>query len=219
MSNFNLQDVLDLEQAILASLPPEIALGAGYFKEVVAQDLYRAWLADPTDMRLLEYAFPLINSVMVKYMPLLKNSPLEQGEIFNTLCLQIYDSFRRYSPARGRLFTFLTITTTFRIKDLVRGSKIQVVQLEDWDASIDDSAFYVLEDFKQFLRKFKHTQGRTAKRMLDAWLEVLDHEEIVATRLQGHIIARVGQLTALPKAVVEPFYRTVLDRFTHSVLD
>lgn len=173
-------------------------------------------------MRLLTYCFPLIQAMMVKNIYTLKRSRLEEGEIFNTLCLSLLAAFPKYNPTRGRLFTFFTLMLHFRIKDVCRPRRDDNTDpLDDWDMPVEDDAFHLLEDFKAFLFKLAIEQGPTASRMLRAFVEILtDHRaSIEYGRSQDRIKAGIARKTTLPRAIVDPFYASLLTRWAHSVLD
>jgi hypothetical protein len=219
--NFDLGAVLEVEREVLTQLPEAKSVIKVYFKEAVAQVLYQAWIEDPTDMRLLTYCFPLIQSMMVKNIFILKHSRLEEGEVFNTLCLNLLAAFPKYNATRGRIFTFCTLMLHFRIKDVCRPRNDNTDPLDDWDMPVEDDAFHLLEGFKAFLCKLAFEQGPTASRMLRAFVEILtDHKAAIEYgRSQDRIKAGIAHKTGLPRAIVDPFYTSLLTRWAYSVLD
>ena len=215
MAHFSLEDVLEVEREVMTTLDgplPDV-----YFKEPVAQILFSAWKDNPADTRLLVYTFPLIQSMMNKNTHFLKTTHLEECEIFNILSLKMLQAFPKYSPERGRLFTFATLQMHWRIKDLIQ-RKDSALPLEDWDRQVDDFPSHILADFKAFLFSLAAEQGPTACRILTAFLEILDDDTFVVysqNRLKDAICARTG----LPRVIVYPYYLSLLTRWEHSVLD
>lgn len=218
-NNFDLSEVIAIERETLASLGIE-SPGNAPFKEIVAQELYKAWVADNSDMRLLTYSFTRIQSLMVKFVVRLQATRLEEQEVFNTLCVQLLQALPKYRPERGRIFTFVTLTMNFRILDLCR-TKGEPEPLEDWDCPTDDGAFHALEDFKAFLCKLANEQGQTANKMLRALIEILHGTDATVEYGQSQERIRMGiaAKTGLPRAIVDPYYNRLLTRWQHAVLD
>lgn len=219
-ANFDRDAVMDVERDVLSALPEPTPVTRVYFKELVAQILYQSWSEDHTDMRLLTYCFPLIQSMMVKHILSLRQSPLEECEVFNTLVINLLAAFPKYNASRGRIFTFCTLILHFRIKDICRGKANITEPLDDWDMPVDDGAYHLLEGFKAFLCKLASDQGPTASRMLRALIEILtDDTPINYARSQDQIKTGIAHKTGLPRAIVDPYYTALLTRWAHSVAD
>ena len=218
MSNFNLSEVKAIEQDVIAMLPEADEINPFYFKEPVAQYLYQCWYLDRSDMRLLIYCFPLIQSIMVKHVQMLKKLDLEENEIFNILCINLLTAFAKYNTMRGRLYTYCTLIMHFRIKDLRRNKHSLCDPLEDWDTPVDDTGFHQLADFKLFLVRLKEEQGATANRMLDAFLSLIECP-VTLSLTQEQIHREISRRSGFPLLIVQPFYRSLIVRFEHSVLD
>ena len=144
---------------------------------------------------------------------------LEQSDVFNDLAIKVQTlGIPKFTPGRGRLFTFLNIFVTFRLLDMLGGSKYRTVALEDWDSQVDDESAHTLADFISFLGKLKACEGPTANRMIDALIRVITGPEPVASLPQQQIIRRVSQFAHLPLLIVEPYYLTILRYYKDGTL-
>ena len=212
-----------MEQDAITAIPDE-EIGTSYFKEPVAQYLYKAWLEDKTDNRILEYSFPLIQSLMVLNINMLRQTKLEPCEIFNILCMGVLRCLESYALNKGKLYTWITYNTRCRMLDLKRdfekNSQFELLPLiDELDILTDDEATHKLEDFKEFLLKLKEVEGKTANRMIDALYLTLISPSVNASLSQEFIIKQIVKITRLDIILVKPYYERILDRYRHSVLD
>ena len=222
MALFELSEVLQLELDILNILDLTIDFSSNYFKEPVAQHLYTNWAANNNDTRLLIYCFPLIQSIMVKYLPCFNG--LDQEDVFNSLCVILLEHFPKYKPENGRLYTYLTLITHYKLKDILTANtkhKDRHYELiEDWDSPvINIDAFAVLLDFKIFLTKLKEESGITLNKIIDALLLTLDDKVNIHLQDRKMLVQHLCNLTKLPDELIIHTLNRIHERYNHSVLD
>lgn len=222
---FNMQDVLRIEADVIRQLPINRPLdSANYFKEDVAQFLYQAYLNDRTDTRILEYAFPLIELVIVKHLNLFRNSGMERAEIFNMLCIGAMKALDKYNSEKGRLFTYLTLITHYRVYDLNKTimdnrQRAEVFVFdEELDTIQDYSAISELSDFLSFLQKLKETEGPTANRIIDALYDSITLNPAISSQGRDRIIELMAKHAKLPEIIIKAYYEKILKKYiTHDL--
>ena len=112
---FNLADVLQLEQDVLNKINEnnDTISKNNYFKEIVAQFLYEEWLLNKNNTNILVYSFPLIHSIMVKYINHFHG--LTKEDVFQDLCIIVLNHLPKYKKENGRLFTYLTFIISCKV--------------------------------------------------------------------------------------------------------
>lgn len=221
MELYNTEDVLRLEQSVLDELGLERDTRY-YFDERVARHLYAAWKADRTDNRIIQYSLPIILAMSKKNTKMFTNIGLTWGEIFNILTIGIINALSAYKPSRGRLYSYLTKTLTFRVYDLnqhyKREKERQALHLENWDKPVSDYAAEQLTDFLSFLNKLREFEGPTNQKILDAWVDFVTTQPALASQGMDRIISHICKTTKFPDIVVRPFYLIVLKKYINADL-
>ena len=212
---FDLDDITFLENKIILKYDLR-DVGNCYFKEKVAQVLYNCWLNNKADTRIVFYCLPLIKNVIATKHNLIFR--MDRADLFQTLCLSTLESLKKYSPEKGRLFTFLTMNTNYRILDYYKLEKNPDLPIEEYDFPYDTKAVHELEDFVTFIGKLKLISGKTDARILTALEEVIACEINNPVR-QNDIISLLAQKTKLPNFLVKVYYMKVIERYKHSVLE
>ena len=222
MALFELSEVIQLELYILNLLNLTYEEKSNYFKEPVAQHLYSCWLANHDDTRLLIYCFPLIQSIMVKYLNCFNG--LEQEDVFNSLCIILLEHFPKYKADNGRLYTYMTLITHYKLKDILTAHnkhKSRHYELhEDWDSPVDVMAsISALIDFKMFLIELKKLNGKNLNRIIDALLLTLDDTSIHHLQDRKMLTQHLCNLTKLPDELITHTLNRIQERYVHSILD
>lgn len=222
MPLFELSDVLRLEAEVIQTLQITLDMGRNYFKEPVAGYLYDQWVLNHDDTRLLIYCFPLIQSIMVKYLNCFNG--LDQEDVFNSLCIILLEHFPKYKPANGRIYTYLTLITHYKLKDiLTANSKYKSRHydlVEEWDSPVIDlDSYATLLDFKIFLTKLQKESGQTLTRIIDALLLTLDDRNNIHLQDRKMLVQHLCTLTKLPDELIIHTLNRIQDRYEHSILD
>ena len=221
---FNLDDVLALEKKVMNHL--DLKPSINYFKEEVAQYLYNAWLKDNGDTRIIEYCFPMIQSIIVKHINLLNGLP--QEEVFNSLVVILLEHLPKYKPTfndkKRRLFTYFTLILNFKIKDiLTHNIKIKNTEYsleEDMDNPLDTTeAQDTLLDFKMFITQLKDSQGPSSDVFLSALLTILDDSSKYHAQDRRMLLTHLVAMTKYPPELVTHMLNRTIERYQHSILD
>jgi hypothetical protein len=223
MSLFELDEVLALEQEVIEILGKEYEPTSNYFKEDVAQYLYKGWLeTNHDDTRLLIYTFPMIKSIMVKHKKLFDE--LEPEDVFNSLCIILLEHLSKYKPTTGKLYTYFTLILNYKIKDIItaniKNRKKHYTLEEDWDSPINlMEAFSTLLDLKLFLTDLKNVSGNTLNTFIDALLSTLEEDSTFHLQDRKMLIGHLASLTKWPTELVIHNLNHVTSRYIHSVLE
>lgn len=204
-----------LEQEIISLLPADIILpDKGDWKEPVGRYLLTAYLADPTDTRILTYCFPTINAVLVANLDRLSQLGWDQSEIFNSLVLALVPSLHKYQPAKGELFPYLLYLLRFRVIDIVSKRRLNYVPLdENHDEPYEDQSYLTLQDLIRFIRAEQKRVGPTASRIFGAISAIISDSRL-NLHSQEVIISHVCSMTKMPDVIIKPIYDRLLERFT-----
>lgn len=176
MSLFDLEEVKQIEAEAIKHIG-KIKDTKNYFKEEVGQYLYNKWKEDSSDQRVLIYLFPMIQSIMVKYLAYFNG--LLQEDVFNSLCIIMLEHLPRYKKESGRLFTYSTMILSFKLKDILTANtkyNNRYLELEDWDTEhFDIEATEALISFTAFLESqiAEEEEGATKHRFLSAMYEAM----------------------------------------------
>lgn len=223
MSLFNLNDVLTIEHDVIEKLE-EVDLTSAYFKEPVAQYLYQAWKENPSDTRILSYAFPMIQSHIVKRFALIKINNLDKMDVFNSLCIIILEHLPKYKPATGTLYAYFNMILKYKLLDIFTAHnkhKDRYYALEEeWDTEIENDAFEKLLDFKIFLKELsKEQNSKTLNRLIEALLVVLDDNEPFHVQDRKMLLIHLTKLTGYPEDLVNHIFNRIIERYKFSILD
>ena len=224
MDLFNLEDVFKIEQDVLNELDDTV-LSTHYFKEDVAQYLYQAWVINNEDTRILVYCFPLLQSIIVRYVRFMNDANgLEKTEVFNNLCLIVLQHLPKYKPGNGRLYTYLTLICNFKLKDQLTASTKYINKHysldEEWDTETSISPFINLLDFTIFLTELKkESAGKTLSTIIDALLLVINDESMYNCSDRKMLIQHMVKITKLPEIIIETSLTLLTEKYNHSILD
>ena len=220
MELFSIADVMEIEQSVLNSSAIEEV--DWYFNEAVAQVLYKAWVENNSDNRIVSYSFPLILAMSKKNTALFENIGMDYPEIFSILTVGLIKALNKYDTSRGRLFSYLTRILTFRIYDInqyyLKNKKVEMYELLENDMPYEDHSGEVLNDFLTFLRKLSRTEGKTMQTILSAWVYIIVHEPGLASQGQDVIMSQISKRTKLPEVLVKPMYLKTIQRYLSSDL-
>lgn len=223
------QDIDKIEADVLADIGPIDFPGNYYFKEPVARVLWESWLKDPKDLRLAIYCSPMIEALIIRHRNLLSHENLR--EVYNVCFLDLLDSLKNYKPIskKGKpvkLFTFCTATIKFRILDYNAPARLKKKRIEqgkrviehiplesapDQPTQMDEVIRF--NDFLSYLEGLKPEYGATANKIITGLVEIITKEPNLAICGQDRIINRLCEVTNLPLALVQPYYRNLLELY------
>jgi len=221
---FDRERVLEIEREVLTKVQTSSTL---YFKEEVAQYLYRAWQQDNKDTRIVEYCMPLIQSLMVSRVKLISLNKLEPLEVFNQMAYHILRVLPNYNKDLGKLYTYFNQRIPWWLHDMFEEEKGFYVGLEpnyNLNAiTINYESLYMLEDFKVFIRKIPlslelNEDNRTLFMVCQTFQDLLKEDKINFTK-QTHIISAICKRSGLKRPQVKMVYRQILRLYNPDILD
>jgi hypothetical protein len=221
---YNLGEVLAIENDVINKLGNPV-LTKGYFKEFVAQELYKEWQSNPSDTRILSYAFPMIQNHIIKRFSLIKINNLDKVEVFNSLCVILLENLPKYKATTGTLYAYFNMILKYRLLDIFTAHnkyKDRYCALgEDWDTEVNNNnSFEKLLDFKIFITNLSQEQNsETLNKVIEALLVVLDDSEPFHAQDRKMLLIHLTKISGFPEELVSHILTNIITRYQHSILD
>ena len=227
MTLFDMNEVLEIEHNVIEQLE-EVELNKSYFKEPVAQHLYKAWKVNHSDTRILAYAFPMISYHLVKRLPLIQINNMEQQELFNALSIIILEHLPKYKETSGTIYAYFNMVLKYKVLDIFTAHnkhKDRNVYMEDDideynTYTTDNTAELILYDVKQFLNNLKREQNsKTLTLIIDAMLRVIDDNGVYHCQDRKMLTLHLVKITGYSEELIQHLLNRIAIRYQKSVLD
>ena len=221
---FSDEAIAALEDSVFATLASDTPRGKHYFKEAVAQELYKAWIGERGDTRIVEYCVPLICYHLGRNAKMLAaaiaNKPyLENTDIFQTMVVNLIHALEIYNPDKGKIFSMLSRVIPFRLIDVAKETLWDKAKTFPLNEELEVPSHHAssektceLFDFISFLQQHQQQEGPTGVRITTAWLAAIA-DAAQASKGQAVIMQAICKASDLPDAIVRPYYLAVLTNY------